>query len=80
MPEGLDVHAFLRAEILHSLATRMESGAEVRADDLTELVWNTLGRSCAPSDGDETDAAEAGVDALLLARFLTDPEPDGDGA
>ena len=58
----------------------MESGAELRADELTELVWNTLDRSCALSDGGGTGAAEAGADALLLARFLADPGQDGDRA
>ena len=80
IPEGLDVQAFLRAEIYHSLATRTESGAEVRADELTAPVWSMLGRARALSDSGETGAAEAGVDALLLARFLADPEHDGDGA
>ena len=74
IPEDLDVRAFLRAEILHSLAARMGSGAEDRADGLAELVLSTLGRSCALSDGGEARVAEAGADALLLARFLTDPE------
>ena len=77
IPEGLDVRAFLRAEILHSLAVRTED-AEARADELTDPVWSSMGRARAPSDGDETGAAEAGVDALLLARFLADPEHDGD--
>ena len=80
MPEGLDVRAFLRAEICHSLAARMESGAEVRADELAEPVWSALGRAGAPSDGGEAGADEAGVDALLLARFLADPTQDGDEA
>ena len=56
-----------------------------RADTLTERVWNLMGRSRNPrTDADaDTDAkgtdeangaiAQAGVDALLLARFLADP-------
>ena len=76
IPEGLDVRALLRAEILHSLAVRTED-AEARADELIAPVWSALGRSCAPSDGGKTGVAEAGVDALLLARFLADPEHDG---
>lgn len=51
--------------------------AEARADELIAPVWSALGRSCAPSDGGKTGVAEAGVDALLLARFLADPEHDG---
>ncbi len=79
VPEGLDISAFLRAEINHSLAARMESGAKDRADELTASVWGALGRSRTPSNGSETGIAEAGIDALLLARFLADPEHDGDG-
>ena len=78
LPEGPDVRAFLHAEIHHSLDARMESGAEARADELTDLVWSVLGRSRAPARGG-TPIVEAGVDALLLARFLADPEAEEDG-
>ncbi len=81
LPAELDARQFLRAEIAHSLAVRMDGGAEDRADELTDLVWRVLGPSRARGDGTETadDAArsagvtEVGVDALLLARFLADP-------
>ena len=79
LPEGLDVRAFLRAEIHHSLAARMESGAEVRADELADPVWSAMGRSRAQAGSGEAGTAEAGVDALLLARFLADPEHEEAG-
>ena len=85
LPDALDIRAFLQAEILHSLTVRMEEGAETRAAEMTDLAWKLLRRSRAPSgdddpgigDGGNAEArdgdaehAEAGVDALLLARFL----------
>ena len=77
LPEGLDIQAFLRAEISHSLAARMKEGYRFRADRLANLVCAALGRSRGPSNGKHV---EAGVDALLLARFLANPEDDGSGA
>ena len=83
LPEDIDIRAFLRAEIHHSLDVRMSDGAEVRTDMLTESVWNLLGPARNPqADGpgvaakDNANGAitQAGVDALLLARFLADPE------
>ena len=76
LPEDLDIRSFLCAEIHHSLAIRMENGAEVRAQELTALVWSALKRARSPSDGSETEIAHAGLDALLLARFLANPEHD----
>ena len=89
LPGDVDIHAFLGAEIHHSLDVRTDGGAGDRAEILTECVWNLLGRSRNPRiDAEtetETDAdargidgtngviAQAGVDALLLARFLADP-------
>ena len=83
LPQGLDVRAFLRAEIHHSLDSRMDGGADARADVMADCVWNLLGPARNPQ-GDNPDAllagnanmsvAEAGVDSLLLARFLADPE------
>ncbi len=74
VPAGLDVRAFLRAEIHHSLTVRRDEGADLHADELADLVWQTLRPSYAktvapPPDGGD-GIAEAGVDALLLARFL----------
>lgn len=74
VPTELDVRTFLRAEIHHSLAARMDEGANTRADELADLVWQTLGPSRAktetPSPNGGDGIVEAGVDALLLARFL----------
>ena len=78
IPEGLDIRAFLRAEIHHSLAVRTGDDAGIRADELTDLVWRSMGRSRAPVADGEAGVAEAGVDALLLARFLADTERGGD--
>ena len=86
LPDDVDVRSLLGAEIHHSLDVRTDGGAEARADTLTERVWSLLGRARNPRTdaGAGTDAtakedangaiAQAGVDALLLARFLADPE------
>ena len=87
LPDDIDVRALLGAEIHHSLDVRTDGGVEARADTLTERVWSLLGRARNPRTdagaGTDTDAtakedanraiAQAGVDALLLARFLADP-------
>ena len=85
LPSGLDIRAFLHAEILHSLKVRIEDGAEVRAVALTELVRRLLRRSRSSYEGTDAEAvrregtgarlsdgrdAEIGIDAFLLARFL----------
>ena len=83
LPKDLDIRSFLRAEICHSLDIRMDGGAETRADELTGGVWNLLGPARNPSPDDANvlpngagngGITQAGVDALLLARFLADPE------
>ena len=73
VPDGLDLRAFLHAEILHSLDVRMDDDAGRRAGELTDRVCALLGRSHAAVEG----LAGAGFDALLLARFLADPEQHG---
>ena len=84
LPDDVDVRALLGAEIHHSLDVRTDGGAGDRADTLTERVWNLLGRVrnlrtgagagvTGPDDANGA-IAQAGVDALLLARFLADPE------
>jgi len=91
VPSEIDVRAFLRAEIHHSLDVRTEGDAIGRADTLTESVWSLLERSRNPRIEAETDPdakgradgvngtiAQAGVDALLLARFLAGPEQQGE--
>ena len=71
LPAGLDVRAFLRAEILRSLASSSIEGAEAHVTELADLVWKLLGPARAP--GGAVSDTEAGVDALLLTRFLADP-------
>ena len=85
LPDDVDVRSLLGSEIHHSLDVRTDGGAGDRANTLTERVWNLLGRVRNPrTDADagvdattigDTDGAiaQAGVDALLLARFLADP-------
>ena len=88
LPEGIDVHAFLHAEIAHSLEARTGDGAEARARELTDDVWHLLlparnpqgrGGGTPVDGGGGSPVAQAGVDALLLARFLADPEEPESG-
>ena len=82
LPEEVDLRAFLHAEIHHSLSVGSHGKVEDRADKLTKSVWNLLGPARNPhaDPGVATEPAvsgamaRAGVDALLLARFLADPE------
>ena len=83
LPDDIDIRAFLRAEIFHSLQVRMGDGAGARAEELTASVWNLLlpARNSQDRDAGITadgsgmaPIAQAGVDALLLARFLADPD------
>lgn len=69
VPTGLDVEAFLRAEVARSLDSQEGDGTSRRADEITELVYELLGRSCAV---EETSKGDIGMDALLLAHFLAD--------
>lgn len=80
LPDALDVRAFVHAEILHSLTVRTgdEGAAAARAEELTDAAWRLLGPSRA--DQDDRVLAEAGVDALLLARFLSDGGQEEAGA
>lgn len=71
LPEGLDVRALLRAEILRSLTASSVESAEAHADELAAIVCKILAPS--RTAGSAAEAAEAGVDALLLARFLSSP-------
>ena len=71
LPTGLDVRALLRAEILRSLAGSSIEEAEAHAGELADLAWKLLGPARA-SRG-TVDDVQAGVDALLLARFLANP-------
>ena len=68
VPAGIDVRPFLEAEITHSLDVRTAGAG--RAGDLTDRVCSLLRRS----HSTERDSSGIGIDALLLARFLADPE------
>ena len=83
LPDDIDVRAFIRAEVVHSLQVRMDDGAEARASELTAAVCNLLPPARNSQDGDAgitadgsgmAPTAQAGGDALLLARFLADPD------
>ena len=74
LPIDLDIHAHLRAEIYRSLALQMESGAEDRSSELADRVWDALGPARKEKVNSDSGSAEAGVDGLLLARFLANPE------
>ena len=65
---SLDLRPFLHAEIAHSAEVRMDSGAQALANDLTDRVCGILSRSHATNDA----LTGIGIDALLLARFLSD--------
>lgn len=68
VPAGVDVRPFLEAEIAHSLDVRT-NGAGTRAGDLTDHVCSLLRRSHSTED-----SSGVGIDALLLARFLAEPD------
>ena len=75
-PEDLDVRAFLRAEILRSLTLCSTDGTEGRtveeqAVEWAELVEGILSRARADEN---TTSTTVGLDALLLAHFLADPD------
>ena len=72
-PEGLAIRTFLRAEIERSGSATVDDGAAGQLTKLVDSVWHTVGRSQAPSEQHDGSVKEAGVDALLLARFLLDP-------
>lgn len=74
VPTALDVPALLRADMGHSLGIRMSEGQgmnhmHVDTARLADLVWRLMQRSrktARAGDG----KVEAGLDSLLLARFL----------
>ena len=87
-PAGVDVR-FSSSAPRSSTAWRYgwTAARRARADELTDLVWRVLGPSRARGDGTETpddavlsdNVTEAGIDALLLARFLAGHRNEGDG-
>ncbi len=72
--KNLEIRAFLRAEIFRSLNIRSGKEADKQASEWTELVQRILPRA-GRKEGDD-GAAPVGVDGLLLARFLTDPDDE----
>lgn len=75
VPNGLDVGEFLRAEVARSLESQGGNGTSQRADAITEVVCDLLGRSHAD---EATGIGDIGMDALLLARFLADDGHEDD--
>ena len=84
VPEGIDVKAAIRAEIFHSLQVRMRSEEQPgeRAGKLAGAVWNALARSKSKSGEGNCqseklqDRYEIGVDGMMLARFLANPDEE----
>ena len=75
LPADMDIQALLHAEILHSLAAQMGDGAQSRARELADSIYPLL-QPARNKDAEQgavagEDAAQAGIDALLLARFLS---------
>ena len=79
VPAGMDLRPLLRAEINHSLSVTMDRDAGSVAGEVADHVWNVLGASRALTGTDSAEITEVGVDALLLARFLADPEAEEGG-
>ena len=89
LPEDIDVRAFVHAEIAHSLEVRTNGGAQAHARELAADVWHLLLPAPSPKrrdtgvpvdgGGGGPSSARAGVDALLLARFLADPDEQESG-
>ena len=77
-PRSIDLHPFIRAEVFHSLDVRMAEDAGSLAESLTSSILSLLSPARNPR-GVDGPAKEAGVDALLLARFLADPD-DGEAS
>ena len=111
VPQGVDIRALLRAEILQGWTKRWDQGPETEAeksadagrlaaaDELSCLIVELLaparataaqddeaimatlkpcpaGPSTVTTAADNAAGKEAGLDALLLARFLSDPARD----
>lgn len=76
LPATLDLHALLEAEILRSLTIRAGEEAGPLVNALTDAVWNVLGSSRALIGENAVETNKIGIDALLLARFLVDPESE----
>lgn len=71
--DGFDIRALVRAEVLHSLTVRLGDGVDTRSHVLADSIWRLLGPSRAGQPGaTQPGTREVGIDALLLARFLSD--------
>ncbi len=74
-----DLFPFLRAEIHRSLDAQNGADSGRSADELTKHVCDLLNQSRNPGT-DNTDngqqSSKVGVDALLLARFLANPDQE----
>ncbi len=70
VPAGVDLGAFLRAEIAHALDTSGCGDGSGTVDRLAETVLAVLGRVRAGEVAAAAPPRWIGVDALLLARFL----------
>ena len=79
VPSELDIRALLHAEVGRSLSMTPVDGTQANADDVAESMWNLLGPSRSGTDDQGIEMSEAGVDALLLARFLADPRSEEEG-
>ena len=68
LPDELNIHSFIRAEVFDGLTGRASENADRHSAELADLVATIMRRSPAWRNGDGL-----GIDALLLARFLADP-------
>ncbi len=76
LPTNLDLRKLLQAEIFRSVTISAGEEAASQVDELANTVWNLLGPSRRVEQRDFLEMSEAGIDALLLARFLVDPESE----
>ncbi len=76
VPGDIDLEPFLRAEIYRSLDIRSDGCAGDRSKSLASRVSSllSLASNSPPSESDDDGMEKVGVDALLLAQFLSGPE------
>ena len=75
LPEGLNLEAYVRAEVVDSWESRAGRDPEsAEVDQVTALVVDLLSpavnQTSEQGTGPLVDTGQAGVDALLLARFI----------
>jgi CRISPR-associated protein Cmr2 len=81
LPAGLDLPAFVRAELISSLEDQGVQDADALSEELSERLLPLLQPARAGGASSSTAAGhEVGVDALLLARFLAAPAEEEDAA